>query len=462
MFISSKKKHDINKFWLILFDIFSLGLSIFFAVAIRFGMKAAQEYIGQRLLPLFISLFIFLVFFYVNGLYEPRLLNKYLRIISRISLSVLFAILLNSLIFYATFSMAIGRGVFILIALFVIILTTLPRMIYILIVSNKILDRQTIIIGSGESIIDAIDLINKYPSSLCHIIGVVAEREGVSIPPEVGYKILGSTDEINEIIKGRKVDRIIVTTLEPKRAKILKNLRICSYHGIEVIDLVSLYEELEGQVPLKYIDDEWLFSSISNYPGFHVKKLKRLMDIIGSLIGLVITFPVCLIAAIIIKLDSKGPVFYRQKRLGRYTRPFRIIKFRTMVHHAERGLGAVWAKEEDSRITRVGKFLRKTRIDEIPQLINVFLGQMSLVGPRPERAAFIKELSEKIPFYPERLYVQPGVTGWAQINYPYASSLQETKIKLQYDLYYIKHTSFFLDCQVLLKTIKITFLGFGR
>lgn len=187
------------------------------------------------------------------------------------------------------------------------------------------------------------------------------------------------------------------------------------------------------------------------------------MDIMGSLLGLILTLPVCFIAAMLIKFDSKGPIFYKQKRVGRFGKVFRVIKFRSMINRAEKGTGGpVWSQEKDPRITWVGRWLRRLRIDEIPQLFNILVGDMSLIGPRPERPAFVRELSEKISFYPERLYVQPGLTGWAQVNYPYTSNIEQAKIKLQYDLYYIKNVSFFLDCLILLKTLKIAFLGRGR
>lgn len=463
MFISTRIPFSTNKIWLITLDFFALCLSVYMATVIRIGWEDANNYISIKLLPLSIGVLIFLTLFYLHGLYELHIFNNLLKLISRVTLSVSLGILLYTFIFYAAFSFAIGRGVFTLMAFLIILFVFIPRIFYITISRKKILDEKIIIIGTGEAAVSIINLINKHPFHLYRVVGIISETEDSKLKEICGCKLLGSTDEINEIIKHKKVDAIIVTTLEPKRSKVLKQLRVCRYHGVQIIDIVSLYEELEGRVPLQYIDDEWLFSSTMAYPGFHTKKLKRLMDIAGSLCGIVLSFPFWVIAAIFIKLDSKGPVFYRQKRLGRDARLFRVIKFRSMVYRAERGLGGpVWSKKGDPRITRVGKWLRKMRIDEIPQLINVFLGDMSLVGPRPERPAFVKELSEKIPFYPERLYVQPGLTGWAQINCPYASKIEEFELKLQYDLYYIKHISFLLDMLIIIKTLKIVIFGRGR
>jgi len=331
-------------------------------------------------------------------------------------------------------------------------------------VSQKIVGQKMLIVGTDDDAKDIINLVEENSICSYDIKGII--NVGEKYPGKTfidGYEVIDSIEDILKVVEDKKTDVIVVTTLEPERHSVLENLRVCRYRGVEIIDVVSLYEELEGQVPLKYIDDEWLFSSSLNYPGFHIKKVKRLMDIVFSIMGIILSFPVCLIAAVLIKLESKGSIFYSQKRMGRFGKMFRVLKFRSMVDRAEKGMGGpVWAKENDSRTTRVGKYLRKLRIDEIPQLINVLYGNMSLVGPRPERPAFVKELSEKIPFYPERLYVQPGLTGWAQVNHSYTSSVEETETKLQYDLYYIKHVSFLLDCRILLKTLKIVFFGKGR
>jgi exopolysaccharide biosynthesis polyprenyl glycosylphosphotransferase len=228
------------------------------------------------------------------------------------------------------------------------------------------------------------------------------------------------------------------------------------------VDFVTLYEELAQEIPLDYINDEWLFLASLNNSRIHIRRLKRLTDVLVSLIGMLLSAPLAGLAVLLVKLTSRGPALYQQERLGRDSVPFMLMKFRTMIADAESQTGPVWAAENDPRITLVGKWLRKTRIDEIPQLINVLRGEMSLVGPRPERAIFIQKLSEKIPFYAERLLVPPGITGWAQVMAPYAASVEDTRRKLQYDLYYIKHMSFFLDFFIFLKTVKTMLFGRER
>jgi exopolysaccharide biosynthesis polyprenyl glycosylphosphotransferase len=463
MFISSRKAIFDEKFLFLGIDLFSLLLSVYLAALVRFNFVGANDYLATKLLPLSINVLIYLTLFYLSGLYELKRFRSYLQLFMPLLFSVISGVLLSSFLFYATFSFDIGRGIFFIKSVFILIFISLPRLAYFFIAKKRILDKRLIILGTGDAALDAITLIERNPNALYRVTGIINEEEESKALSIGGHKILGNVEDIERVIGKFKVDAIVVTTLEPKRHRILKNLRASRYHGIDIIDVVSLYEEIENRVPLKYIDDEWLFSSNISYQGFHARKLKRLIDIVGSALGLILSLPIYLIVPILIKVSSAGPVFYRQKRLGRYGKPFRVLKFRTMIHHAERHSGGpVWSQENDPRITAIGRWLRKARIDETPQLINVFLGHMSMVGPRPERPVFIKELSQRIPFYYERLYVQPGLTGWAQINYPYAGTIEEAKIKLQYDLYYIKHISFFLDCLILFKTIKIVLFGRGR
>ena len=191
----------------------------------------------------------------------------------------------------------------------------------------------------------------------------------------------------------------------------------------------------------------------------HIRKIKRIMDFTMALIGLILTAPIFLVAMILVKLDSPGPALYRQRRSGMDGRTYTLMKFRTMRQDAEALSGAVWAGQADHRVTRTGRLMRNWRVDELPQLINVLSGEMSLVGPRPERPEFVETLAQAIPFYRERLLVPPGITGWAQVMFPYAASIEAARRKLQYDLYYIKHMSFFLDTLILLRTFKTILVG---
>jgi exopolysaccharide biosynthesis polyprenyl glycosylphosphotransferase len=242
------------------------------------------------------------------------------------------------------------------------------------------------------------------------------------------------------------------------------SLSRCLLKGVKVTDIPKFYIENWQRIPLEGTSRDWLYQEFArkSAPDPYLEKFRRVVDIALASLGLALSSPLYIPISLAIKLDSQGPVFYRQERLGKGKKAFSLLKFRTMVKDAEKDTGAVWAGEDDPRITRVGNFLRKTRLDELPQFINVLKGEMSLVGPRPEREEFVNQFLENIPYYPMRLLVKPGITGWAQVKYGYVNSLKGTKDKLEYDLYYILNQSLLLDVGILLKTIRIVLWGQRR
>ena len=225
--------------------------------------------------------------------------------------------------------------------------------------------------------------------------------------------------------------------------------------GVRVTGYLSFVERELGRIVLDDLDPNWLIFSDGFDKSVFRDAAKRAFDLIVSLLLLLFTLPITAVAALLIKLDSPGPVFYRQERVGRDGRTFTLTKFRSMRVDAEQQGGPRWAAEKDDRITEVGAFIRQTRIDELPQIINVLRGEMSIIGPRPERPFFVDTLTDAIPFYGERHRVKPGITGWAQINYPYGASIEDAREKLSYDLYYVKNTSLFLDVIILLQTVRV-------
>jgi len=272
--------------------------------------------------------------------------------------------------------------------------------------------------------------------------------------------IIGDFNQISSICRNTQVDRIVVA-LDEKRGRFpVEQLLFCRLKGIRVDDGIDFTEQLAGKLSVENL----LPSSLIFSDGFKrsavVKRLKRYMDIVASLLGLIIFLPLSILIALAIKIDSPGPVLYRQKRIGGDGRIFELLKFRSMRADAEQN-GPVWAMANDQRITRVGRVIRKLRLDEIPQMINVLKGEMSFVGPRPERPFFVEGLKKEIPFYSYRHSVKPGVTGWAQIRYPYGASKKDALEKLKYDIYYIKHMSPIFDLMIILETIKIVLFGKG-
>jgi len=272
--------------------------------------------------------------------------------------------------------------------------------------------------------------------------------------------IIGNQSQILDIATKEKVDRIIVA-LEERRGKFPDvQLLECKMRGIAVEEGIHFYEHLTGRLEVESLHPSILIFS----EGFKKSKLtmwtKRTTELALSLIGLSLLSPIVLVISVLIKIDSRGPVFYKQERVGEKGKIFKLLKFRSMVENAEAN-GPVWAEEDDKRITRVGRWMRKWRLDEIPQMFNVLKGDMSFVGPRPERFFFVEQLRAEIPFYDQRFYVKPGVTGWAQIKYPYGASKQDSLEKLKYDLYYIKNLSLLYDLIVIFETIKVVLFRKG-
>ncbi len=272
--------------------------------------------------------------------------------------------------------------------------------------------------------------------------------------------IIGDYTQISSICEKGGVDRIIVA-LDERRGKFpLEQLLSCRLKGIPVEDGVAFAEQLAGKLSVESLHPSFLIFSDGFNRSAIFKRVKRVIDILASATGLALLFPVSLLIALAIKLDSEGPILYRQERVGKDGRIFHLLKFRSMRVDAEEN-GPTWAEVDDQRVTRVGRWIRKLRFDEIPQMISVFRGEMSFVGPRPERPFFVDILKEEIPFYSERHVIKPGITGWAQICYRYGASKEDSLEKLKFDLYYIKHMSLFFDLVIIFETIKIVLLGRG-
>jgi len=336
--------------------------------------------------------------------------------------------------------------------------------------SRKFLDKvwqltapiqRVAILGTGELALQlARELTRRGDLSmrLEGFIGSEAENDGERL---FGFPVLGPTREIETIAKDRAISRIIVA-LEDRRgtlpARELVTLRV---QGVRVDDAPSALSGLTGRVSLRVIKPSWFVFS----DGFHRSKwnelLKRVLDLTAGMVGLVVSMPIMLLVAIVVRLESKGPIIYRQVRVGRMGKLFELMKFRSMNVDAEKERGAQWAIENDPRVTRIGRFLRKYRLDELPQFLNVVRGDMSFVGPRPERPCFVNDLRMKIPYYDERHSVRPGITGWAQVQYRYGATIEDAFNKLEYDLFYLQNVSLTFDLAIILQTVRIVFGGHG-
>lgn len=322
------------------------------------------------------------------------------------------------------------------------------------------LKKRVLVLGVGMLAQDLSKIVQSKRLSRLEIIGILDKTHDRIGEQVAGVRIIGTFDQLYEIIEQHRAN-VVAICLEDRRSQLpFETLLSIKVMGLEVIDGHQLYELESGRLSIDLLRPSALIFSTGFQRRTHAMGIKRLVDLVGSAMGLVLTLPLFLLVAVLIKLDSQGPVFYRQVRVGLRGQPYMIWKFRSMSHDAEKG-GPRWAQEADPRISRVGKWLRKLRIDELPQFINVLKGEMSLVGPRPERPVFVQELRERIPYYDIRHTVRPGITGWAQTQFRYGASAEDSHMKLQFDLYYVKNLSFRLDMRVLVETIRVVLLGEG-
>lgn len=380
-------------------------------------------------------------------------------------LKLLNATVVASLILFAVYfilpSVKGGRGIFFASSFIMPISVMAWRFLFATKLVPDFPDKRVLVIGTGDLAKKIGSDIYNRPGRGLKLYGFIDDdpaKIGVSI---VNPGVVGCFGDIDKIVREEGIYRIIVA-LPDRRARLpMLALLDCKLNGVTIEEGETFQERMTGKIPLDQLKPSWMvfsdgFKSLRNR-----KILKRVFDLAVAVAGIVITLPVMAITAVLIKLESKGPAIFSQKRVGENGAEFNIYKFRSMAADAEKKSGPVWAQSNDSRVTRVGRFIRKTRIDELPQLFNILKGDMSFIGPRPERAHFVTQLKEIIPYYEMRTVVKPGITGWAQIKYPYGASVEDAVEKLQYDLYYIKNMSPLLDLFIAAMTLKVVLTGQG-
>ncbi|MEZ5316495.1 MAG: sugar transferase [Vicinamibacterales bacterium] len=399
---------------------------------------------------------------YYADLYDFRVVSSRQELLLVILQAIGAASFILAALYYWFPGLIIGRGVFVLSALFTIVTLYAWRWWYGWL-GDRMSRARLLLVGTGAAAISlAEELYARRQELGVSIVGFVdpdPARVGESL---VNPGIIGTVEDIPRIVHDHHVDRVVVS-LADARGKLPMDrlLEMKLQRGVAFDHLASVYEEYTGKIAVENLRPSWLIFS----EGFKKTRLqlaaKRAMDIVCAVTGLILAMPLMLVVAALIKLTSPGPVLYHQRRVGLHGRVFTVHKFRSMRQDAEKGTGAVWAQANDSRVTRLGRFLRRTRLDETPQLFNVLTGEMSMVGPRPERPEFVSTLTEQIPFYGLRHNVRPGVTGWAQVSYTYGASVEDALEKLQYDLFYAKHLTLPFDLMILLSTIKTVLLRRG-
>lgn len=439
-------------------DAFFVILSTYLAVFIRFHkfVNVLDYYTGAAA---------FYVIIVVSSLYVFDLYNLKYRFKSALYLArFLFALIAAGLVIAGTFYLfpnwKIGRGVFLLDMLLIFVSVFSWRLFFHYMTATAGKPMRTVIVGAGqagETIYKALVANEGFI-----VVGFLDDNTEKANRHIGSHRVLGDSGSLKGMVERQDIDAVVVTIKDEKKPDLLKSIIQAKMNGIEIQNMASLYEELTGKLPVLHLSEGWMA-----YTPFHGTRrsvynthAKRLIDIALSFIGLLLASPIMALAGLAIRLDSKGPALYKQKRVGLNEAEFELVKFRSMGADAEAN-GAVWAQENDPRTTRVGKVIRKMRIDELPQMWNVLKGEMSFIGPRPERPEFVAKLKEEIPFYSFRHAVNPGITGWAQVNYRYGASKEDAIEKLQYDLFYIKNLSAFLDFHILIKTVRVVLLGKG-
>ncbi|HDQ41833.1 MAG TPA: TIGR03013 family PEP-CTERM/XrtA system glycosyltransferase [Desulfonatronum sp.] len=428
-----------------------LALSALYAAFIlRFGETLAPAMHRQPEQMLAFALAMLFSSFFVE-MYN-RLDMTLKTLLMRITFSLVLSFFLLSALYYLLPSTMYGRGVLFL-AMFVfgglqIVWHMFLRRMHMF----PGLAKRVLIVGTGPLARQMGLLVDTRRQQYVLSGYYDLECEPVDVPRQ---KIVPNGHGLFAAVKQQRAQKVVVSLSQRRGVFPLQEMLSCKVSGVEVVDAPTFYEQVTGKLLLENITPSWfIFSSGFRFNSL-IRVAKRMLDVFAASLGLLLTLPLLPVVALLIKLDSPGPVFFRQTRVGQGDKEFTLIKFRSMRQDAESRTGAVWAEQDDPRITRLGRFLRKTRIDEIPQLFNVLQGDMSLVGPRPERPEFVAKLKELIPYYSERHYVKPGVTGWAQVCYPYGASVEDAIEKLRYDLYYVKNMSILFDIRIMLRTIGV-------
>lgn len=433
---------------LVVGDVIALLASLYISVAIRYGSAQATGQ-WQSHLPLFALIFFFwLIVFFINNFYDLKNSYNNSRLFGEIiKVSIINGALAVAILYFVAPLIANLRPQKTLIIELVIsgILIFVWRKFFYTFIKSKSIANNVLFVGESSLSQELITEINNRPQLGYH-------ATGIAVMP----------DDLRAYCLEHKTDILVAAGDLKNDTNVAKKIFSCLALGIDVYNINNFYEEITNKIPLEYIDHSWFLDNLAEHSKKLYEIIKRGADIILATVGLIIAIPIAPFIALIIKLESPGPVIFRQIRTGKNGNGFLAMKFRSMVQNAEKN-GPQWAGLDDTRITRFGKFIRKTRLDEIPQLINILRGEMSLVGPRPERPEFIETLSQQIPFYNERLLVKPGLTGWAQLNGPaYGGSIEGTTEKLKYDLYYLKNRSLVLDLSIILKTVRVVFSGRGQ
>jgi len=452
----------LNLLLLVLIEALILSGAIYAGVSARFFDGGAIPVSLTPLLPKALTFTVVMLgLMTASGLYDLEWQGGVRALLQRLGLSFGLGLVTMSLLFYFFPALLVGRGAFLLSFGLALLGILLSRTMFIRWARAGALKTRALVIGTG--------------SRAAHVESLLAQRGHASNTQVIGYlpmggshhfvdhaRILDTQEPLAELAARLQINEIILAVRDRRGGGMpIQDLLKCKLLGVRILELSSFFERENGHLQLDSMNASWMILAEGFHQGIIRDTVKRLFDLLVSAAMLVITLPIMALTALLIKLESPGPVLYRQERVGQGGRSFTILKFRSMCVDAEKDGKPRWARQNDNRVTFTGRFIRRTRIDELPQIFNVFFGDMSFVGPRPERPYFVEDLIQKIPYYGVRHTVKPGITGWAQVRYPYGATDEDAMHKLQYDLYYVKNHSLFLDFMILFQTAQVVLWGKG-
>jgi len=449
---------------LVAFETMLIVSAIVSAAFVRFGTEA-PEFIaeGDGIIRFLVVAAVLQGCLYYGDLYNIRMLADRRELFVRFVQALAVGSFLLAAIYYVLPTLIIGRGVIVIAALFLVVLIPGWRLVFEWLSRNMRPRERLLLVGTSVATVDlARELFERRHELGVEIVGFVDPDPAQVGAPLINPGVIGTIEDIPSIVRARGVDRVVVSLADSRGKLPVDKLLEMKLDGVTFDHLASIYEQYTGKIAVENLRPSWLIFSAGFKKSRLLSMVKRMIDIIVAGLGFALTLPLLALVALAIRVTSKGPVLYHQRRVGLQGRIFVLHKFRSMREDAETETGPVWAaKEGDNRVTPLGSLLRRTRLDELPQLWNVLRGDMSFVGPRPERPEFVSELTKEIPFYRQRHVLRPGLTGWAQVRYTYGASVEDALQKLQYDLFYIKHMSISLDLFIIFSTIKTVILRKG-
>ena len=447
----------------VLAELFSLLTAFYIWGSQSHPLGFSPAFILERV-PGWFYILPFIWIFLIIELYDVRISSSWNRTFQGVATAGVIGSILYLGLYFSSPPESLPRiGVAVFIAASVVF-TLIWRLLYTRVLTSEQFLPRVLLVGGGVSGKIMLKSFNKIDPKPYHVIGIIDDDPAKLNQMIEGYPVLGSGPDLLDVIQKERISDIVVAITGMISGGTFQALLDAQELGVEITRMPVAYEDLNQTVPIRILEADWILRSFVDDTGvsgtYHVAK--RIMDFVGGMVGGFLLLLMLPPIALLIILDDGFPIFYKQERLGESARPYKIIKFRTMRKDAERDGQAQWASLDDPRVTKIGRFLRRTHLDEFPQFINVLKGEMSLVGPRSERPSLVNDLQEDVPFYRARLLVKPGVTGWAQINYGYPETIEETVDKLEYDLYYIKNRTILLDLRIILGTPATIFCLKGK